>query len=133
MSVKLIDTIIVVWPILCGCDAFAFIAFELDNEKARIHFFCLRDKLAEPNAEVKGSALALINHEAHFHCTTVNFCPESTIVLVATILALILLSLVSVCLPLFIMLRFIEWYVRVPCPYNLPGHVIVDFIVVVGC
>jgi hypothetical protein len=133
MSVKLIDAILVVWPTLCGCDAFAFFAFELDNAKVIIHCLCLRDKLSKPNAQVKGSALALINHKAHFHCATVRFCHESTIVLVTTNLALNLLSLVSVCLPLFIMLRFTERCVRRPCPYDLPDHVIVGFIVIVGC
>jgi hypothetical protein len=49
MSVKLIDAILVVSPILCGCDAFTFIAFGLDNAKFRIHCLCLRDKFAKPN------------------------------------------------------------------------------------
>jgi hypothetical protein len=124
VSVKLINIILVVGPILSRCYAFAFVAFELNGAKYRIHCLCLRDKFAKPSAQVKGSVLALIDHNAHFHRAVVNLCLESTIVLITTFLALDLLSL---------LLRFMSWCVRFPSPYDLPGHVIVDFIVIIGC
>jgi hypothetical protein len=108
------------------------VAFELGNAEARVHGLRFRE-FAKPNTQVDGSALSLVDHEAHFHSATVEFCPEYTIVLITTVLALDLLSLISVSLALFRMLRLPKWCVRLPCVYDLPGHVNVGIIIIVGC